>query len=120
MAHVPPVYPLVGNWWKTPATPAGGPATVTLVPFQLYVSPYQQPIFIPGQVYPNYLMVPTIIKVAPGTGVFKRLDIIQPDNTVAAYYVVLYKEIYYKGFVSSFEGLSVFQCTTAGGTPIVY
>jgi len=115
--HTPPVYPLRGKVWFPPNTPAGGPPGLTNISFQLYISPYctmvLQSFAINGW-YPT-----TWIKTPAGI-TYPRNTIIQPDAGSNRYYIVAYREFFYLGFASGFEGLLVFQCTSAGAVPDTY
>ncbi len=117
--NTPPVYPMVGSWWKVGTLPSSGPAFLTNLPTQLYCSPWQQMLNLTG-VIANPFIWSTLIKVPPFVNVYARGDIIKPDNSVALYYYVAYKEYFYKGFTSCFEGLVVFQCNANGTIPRTY
>lgn len=115
--HTPPVFNLRGKAWFPPNTPAGGPPGLINIPFQLYISPYTQQTlqaFAINGWYPT-----TWIKTPVGV-LWPRSTIIQPDSGSNRYYIVGYREFFYLGFASQFEGLLVFQCTPAGAVPDVY
>jgi hypothetical protein len=120
MAVHPPTFNLLCNQWRFPKLPSTHAADVTNVPCQLYVSPYQSNIYVQGGAFPVYIYIPTLVKVAVGGLTVTRRDILMPDNTVAEYYLVLYKEIYYKGFLSAFLGMTVWQCNADGSSPRTY
>lgn len=118
--HVPPVYPLLSDIWQSGHLPSGGPADLFNVPSQLYISPQCPQLIFTQSGLPGAGVFSTLGKFAPGLVTFARGDIVQFDNTVAEYHVVKYKEIFYKGFVSSFEGVVVFQCNANGTVPRTY
>jgi hypothetical protein len=117
-----PTFPLVGDVWTFPAKPSGGAASVTNIPFQLYVSSHE---------LGAYLILATLglsadwyvqIKTGEGGGyTFNRGDVIQPDNTIAEYYLHVWREHYYKGFPSqAYLGLMCVQCNANGTFPRTY
>ena len=121
MSFPTPVFPLLGDIWTFPAKPSGGGATVTNVPFQLYVSPHD----LSAYVIPAALGIATdwlcLIKTPESAHIFTRGDVIAPDNTVAEHYIVAWREHYYKGFIDqAFMGLMCVQCNANGTFPRTY
>jgi len=112
----PPVYPLRGNYWIPGTTPAANPPAVTLIHNQLYIPPANVPWIVVGGTYYQY----TLIKTPPDSVVYNRFGFFQPDNGQALYYYIIYKEYYYRGFVSCFEGLCAIQCNANGSSPRTY
>lgn len=114
----PPVYNLLANRWITPRTPLSGAPDATNIPVQKYITPYVMQTFITFSVSGFFLT--TIIKNAPGVIAWNRSDIIEIASDAGKYFLVCYKEDFYQGFASHFEGLLVFQCNANGSTPRTY
>lgn len=120
-----PVFPTLCDKWTWPNTPGTGAANVVNVPAQLYCSPHgMQPWFhqLKPATAPYYVEhdLLALIKVAPGTLTVVANDILQPDNTVAEYFMVRYYYRFYAGFPQEFFGMWCYRCTNLGNELFVY
>jgi len=105
MSFPVPVFNLLGDAWDYPNKASADPPDYTDVPFQIYQSPH----FILPQPQPN-LSAPVpyiiecyvVIKAPPTAPLFGRGTQIQPDNSDADYYLVLWRQRCYKGFPQEF------------------